>query len=324
VSGVTTTNSTQFSVNFGNMISKSTRRTEAAVIISASRRTDIPGCYPEWLMNRLRAGWCEAVNPVNRSIVTRVSLAPRDVEAIVFWSKNPRPLLPHLDEVERLGLRYFFLLTLNRYPRQIEPAMPPVDDRVRTFRELSDRIGAERCIWRYDPILLSQRMGAPYHLNAFEQIAAPLRGHTRRVIISLVDFYRKTERRLAELERQTGERFCRPPSSSPGFEPLMRGLVEIATRNGMEIQSCAEGPELGAMGIRPGKCIDDDLIRRLFGISVTPRKDPGQRPLCRCVESRDIGAPDTCRHGCVYCYATRVLKADPAAARPHDPLAPAL
>ena len=294
------------------------------MIISASRRTDIPAFYAEWFMNRIRAGWCEVVNPVNRSIVSYVSLAPANVEVIAFWSKNPRPLMPFLDELDALGYRYYFLFTLNDYPREIEPGVPPRDERVQTIRELASRIGPHKVVWRYDPIIVSRRLDLDFHLRTFAALADSLRGATQRTIVSVVDFYQKTRRRLAAIEEATGDAFNRDPFGWSGFEELARTMAEIAQRNGMDVQSCAEDPGLQSMGIRQGKCIDPELIRRVFGIEVSSRKDPSQRAACGCSVSRDIGAPDSCLHGCEYCYATRSLDAARRRYAAHDPSAPAM
>lgn len=256
-------------------------------------------------MERVRAGWCDVPNPVNPRRVSRVSLAPPDVDVIVFWSKNPAPLLPFLNELDARGFRYCFLFTLNDYPRAIEPRVPDVAARIATFRALAARLGADRLAWRYDPIILSRNMPPDWHLAAFERIAAALDGCTPRTIVSIVDFYRRTRRRLAAVSAATGDVFCEDPFAEPRFEEFTRGLTSAAAEHGMAIQSCAEDPRLAALGVTPGKCIDDEFIRRAFGISVPGRKDPHQREQCGCVISRDIGVSDTCRHQCEYCYATR-------------------
>ncbi len=289
------------------------------MIVSASRRTDIPAFYAEWFMNRVRAGFCRVVNPINPRIVSEVSLRPEDVDAIAFWSKNPAPLLPHLDELTSRGLRFFFLFTLNGYPPAVEPFMPPLERRLGVFLELAQLIGPERVVWRYDPIILSDRMNAGHHLTSFDRIADALEGATGRVIVSAVDFYRKTTRRLADVERETGERFCRTPEDDADFPALLSGLRDAAAAHGMDIRSCAESDAFARAGIAPGSCIDGDYIRRTFGIAVTGRTDPGQRPLCRCAISRDIGAPDSCLHGCAYCYSTRSHDAGLRRHDLHDP-----
>lgn len=273
------------------------------MIISASRRTDIPAFHGDWFIQRVRVGYCLVANPFNPRQIFRVSLSRKDVDVFVFWSKNPRPFLKHLDELDTLGYPYYFLYTLNDYPPELEPGVPPIEERLETFKRLAARIGPQRVIWRYDPIILSRCIDSAHHRRAFALIARTLRGSTKRVIVSCLDFYRKTERRIAQLEKDKGDSFCRNMRSAPDFADMIRGLAEIARGEGMAIQSCAEGTFLNEMGIPPGGCIDADLIREVFGIEVARRKDPGQRPDCLCVISRDIGAPDTCGHGCVYCYS---------------------
>lgn len=294
------------------------------MIISASRRTDIPAYYGEWLMNRLRAGYCDVANPFNPKQVSRVSLRPEDVDAVVFWTKHVTPFLSSLDEIDARRFRTMFLYTLNAYPKPLEPGLPTTEQRTDTFRTLASRLGARRVVWRYDPIILSRQITADYHLDTFASLASQLRGSTQRVIISFVDFYRKTARRLSRLEEETGDAFCRETLDHPDLPDLVRGLKDAAAANGMEIQSCCEDPRVAELGIKPGKCIDDEWIRSAFGIDVPSRKDPGQRPGCRCVVSKDIGAPNTCLCGCPYCYAT---SSDDAARRRHarhDPESPML
>ncbi len=253
-------------------------------------------------MNRVRGGYCLVPNPFNTKQISRVSLAREDVDAIVFWTKNPRPFLGALDELDRGGFRYFFQFTLNAYGRELEPRVPPFEQRIATFRELASRLGPARVVWRYDPIVLSSVTTAEFHLEQFERTAALLSGATRRVVISLADFYRKTDRRLGKLEAK-GWRIERSPSVGPELQWLIERMVSAAVGRGMEIFTCAE--DLAPFGICPGACVDAELIRQLWDVSVSQKKDPGQRDLCKCVVSRDIGMADTCLHGCAYCYATR-------------------
>ena len=145
------------------------------MIISASRRTDIPAFYAPWFMNRMRAGYCTVPNPFNRSQVSRISLRPEDVDVIVFWTRNPRPLLPALDELDDRGYRYYFQYTLLDNPRTLDPKSPPVDAAIATFQTLAERIGPARVIWRYDPSVLSSATGADFHLERYARIAAALR-----------------------------------------------------------------------------------------------------------------------------------------------------
>ncbi len=272
------------------------------MVISASRRTDIPKFHAEWFMECVRAGSCSVRNPFDPRRVASVSLRPEDVDVIVFWSKDPEPLIRYLPELDRRGLRYYFLFTVNGYPPSLEPAVPPLATVLKTFERLSGMLSPERVVWRYDPIVLSNVTDPDYHEERFGEIARALRGRTTRVVVSLMDEYRATRRRLAELaSRGTAVRPCTP--SEPGMERLMAAMAAKAAGCGMDIVSCAEEYDLARFGIAHGACIDAEHIRRTFGIRVPSRKDPHQRPECRCIQARDIGEYGTCLHGCVYCYA---------------------
>ncbi|MDD8025141.1 MAG: DUF1848 domain-containing protein [Acidobacteriota bacterium] len=272
------------------------------MIISASRRTDIPACRADWFMDRIRAGFCDVASPFDRSRVSRVSLAPGDVDVIVFWTRDPSPLMGFLDELDRLGYRYYFQYTLLDYPRALEPGAPNPETVISGFRRLADRIGAAKVVWRYDPILIAPALGPDFHRERFERLAAALAGATERVVISLYDEYPFTRARLRRLEA-AGLSPIEPSLEAAGA--LIRFLAAAAEAKGMTMVSCAEKLDLRPFGVRPGRCIDPVLIQKLFGIEVPRRKDPGQRPLCGCAPSRDIGAYDTCGRGCLYCYATR-------------------
>lgn len=293
------------------------------MIISASRRTDIPAFYSRWFMNRIREEYCLVPNPFNAKQVSNVSLHPEDVDALVFWSKNPEPLAEHLGELDALGFVYYFLFTLNDYPESIETGLPTLSHRLSVFKQLSERLGPERVVWRYDPIVISSETTHDYHRRQFELLSGELTGHTQRVIVSLVDYYRRTDRRLSRLE-ESGITFDRDADTRPETHELLRYMSDTARSRGMRIQSCAEpDASLAGAGIPQGGCIDVDIIRRLGG-RVASQKDPGQREDCLCIVSKDIGVNDTCLHGCRYCYATR----DNALARnrhsEHDPESPVL
>lgn len=294
------------------------------MIISASRRTDIPAFYATWFMHRVRAGFCTAPNPFNANQIRYVSLRPEDVDAIVFWTRNPRPLLPALDELDARGYCYYFQFTILDNPRQLDPHTPPVAAAVATFRRLADRIGPERVIWRYDPIVLSSITDARFHQERYAWIAAQLRGYTTRSVISVVDDYRKAARRLQTLATQGVVFPKQPPETLPEFAEVMRTLVAAAQQNDMEIMSCAEEIDLTGYGVQPGKCIDDELLARIFGLQLGLRKDPGQRAACGCVVSCDIGMYDSCLFGCQYCYATSSFARAAANYAAHDPEAPSL
>ena len=288
------------------------------MIVSASRRTDIPAFYAPWLMGRVGAGFCEVVNPYRPSQRTIVSLRPEDVECFVFWTRAPAGLAPRLPELRARGFRWYFLYTLLDYPLAFEPNAPSLERRLELFQMAADATPPGGVVWRYDPIVLSNVTPVAYHLETFARLAARLRGKADRVVVSFLDVYRKTARGLAEMAREGIAVSSETEQAKAGAE-LLPGLAAIAREHGMQIQSCAEGTELARHGVSAGRCVDDELIRRLYGISVSDAKDPGQRGACRCVASKDIGAYDTCLHGCRYCYATESRDRALAAYRRHRP-----
>jgi len=302
------------------------------MIISASRRTDIPAFYADWFIKRIRAGYCLVPNPFRPEHAARVSLTPEDIDVIVFWTRHPRPLFHYLDELDQRGYRYYFQYTLLNNPPEIDPKTPALETALKTFRQLADRIGPEKVIWRYDPLVFSNITDVSFHRQAFQYIAHQLCGHTCRAVISLVDYYRKLNKRLAALaqagihiqplDMQTLQ--TSPPEFIKQFEGLMCSMVQTASENGMDITSCAEEIDLQPYGIRPGKCIDDVLIKKVFGLEVSPQKDPSQRLACGCVASKDIGVYDTCLFGCQYCYATNSFERAGQNYERHDPEAAAM
>ena len=293
------------------------------MIISASRRTDIPAFYSDWLMNRIRVGWCQVPNPFNYNQLSYISLKPEAVDAIIFWSKNPAPMFQYLSELDDRGFRYYFQFTLNDYPSILEPNIPNLNERLQTFRKISDHVSSLRVIWRYDPIIISNQTSQSFHREKFSEIAETLRGSTKRVMISLVDYYQKTDRRLAKLE-EDGFLFDREVAYSQSIFDLLKDLSTIAKNNDMEIFTCAEELDYSNAGIPPGSCIDGELLYRLWSLHGNMKKDPTQRASCLCVSSRDIGINDTCIHGCPYCYSTRNIELARRRYSEHDPRSPVI
>jgi hypothetical protein len=306
------------------------------MIISASRRTDIPAFYPRWLINRLRAGYCTVPNPFNARQVRRVSLKPEDVDVIVFWTRSPSPLFPYLDELDARGYRYYFQYTLLGYPPEIDPHTPSLKSSLDTFRALAERVGPQRVVWRYDPIAFTARTPPEFHRAQYAHIAQALRGYTGRSIISILTVYPKIRARLELMARQGTPLF---PQGAPlfpqgensagwhraeWFAGLMRDLASMASDCEMRIASCAQEFDLASYGILPGKCIDDEYIGEVFGLDVAHTKDPGQRKACGCVLSRDIGMYDSCLFGCRYCYATSSFERARTNHAAHDPKSPSL
>lgn len=271
------------------------------MIISASRRTDIPAFYSKWFMNRVRSGFLLARNPYNANQVRRVSLTPENVDAIVFWTRNPEKIMKNLNELDQLGFRYYFQYTITGYPRTIEAAVPKPYVAIRTFCELSELIGRRKVIWRYDPILLSNQVDLNEHKRLFSKIASLLAGKTDQVVISFADIYSKTRRNL---EKVPGLIYSDLASDAEKLLELSHFMHETASAFDMKINSCAEHVDTSSAGIANGKCIDDRLIKDLFGIQLDSKKDQGQREACGCIKSIDIGMYNTCLHECSYCYAT--------------------
>lgn len=284
--------------------------TPSSQIISASRRTDIPAFYSEWFMNRIRAGYCIVPNPFNAKQISYISLKPQDVLAIVFWTRDPRPLIKHLPELDRRGYKYYFQQTITGYPRSIDPKSPPISASVKTFQELSKLIGREKTIWRYDPILLSGEISFEWHVKQLSFLIERLKACTDRLIISFIDPYRKITTRM---DREIS-----------AYSELIEWIGKMAGKAGIEAQSCAEETDLEKYGIRHGKCIDGNLIAKITGLSAVSRKDPHQRKLCGCVISKDIGVNNTCLFGCKYCYATSNIKTAEKNFKSHDVKSPSL
>ena len=271
------------------------------MIISASRRTDIPAFYSEWFMNRLKAGYLLTRNPFNKNQVKRVSLLSSDIEAIVFWTRNADKLVPKLSELDSMGYAYYFQYTITGYPRPLEKSVPNPLSAIETFKKLSDFLGPNRVLWRYDPILVSSLTDIDEHKRLFEKIAGLLHGRTKRVTISFADFYKKTERNLKAVE---GLEFTDITTVPLALWNLAQFMADVASAHEFEIQTCSERIDLSNCGITHGKCIDDRLLKDEFGIYASGQKDNNQREECGCVKSVDIGDYNTCLHGCSYCYAT--------------------
>ena len=273
------------------------------MILSVSRRTDIPTYYSDWFYNRIKEGFLYVRNPMNPHQVSKITISPELVDCIVFWTKNPEPMLARLEELK--DYQYYFQFTLTGYGRDIERNIPHKKEKmIPVFQQLSKCIGPERVIWRYDPILFTERYTAEYHLKAFEQIATALNGYTKKCVISFVDLYTKNRKALKELGMQPLEMNTSGIQLSGAPLKAFAGkLAAICHANHMEIATCAENIDLSECGIVHNSCIDRELIERLTGCKLKIAKDKNQRPECGCVESIEVGTYDTCLNGCVYCYA---------------------
>ena len=265
------------------------------MIISASRRTDIPAHHSEWILEKIRERHVFVKNPMNPLQIRKVDLEPDNVDSIVFWSKNPKPMLDKLEYFNEYN--YYFQFTLNPYDNDIEKHLPPKNEIIDTFISLSDKIGAHRVIWRYDPVLLNGRYSTAWHMDKFNELANQLSGYTEKVIFSYIDFYKKISARTASLGIMD--------TSMEEKLVLAESFSKSAVENSLFIETCAEGIDLSMYNIGHAKCIDGALIAKITGKDISAGKDKNQRPECGCIKSIDIGEYNSCSNGCIYCYASK-------------------
>ncbi|MDR0602363.1 MAG: DUF1848 domain-containing protein [Treponema sp.] len=276
------------------------------MIVSVSRRCDIPRFQFDWFLERLEAGFADVPNPFNAAQIRRVPLvSAEDAPAFVFWTRDPRNIAAHAGELEGRGCRFYTMVTVTGYPAALESGALPAETAAAAVRLLAEKTGARRVIWRYDPVFVSSITDYDFHRRNFGELSRALAGAVRRVIISLYDEYGGAKRRVAALEKAGA--FSMMPMRAggapvPEVKALIADLASMARGAGMEMQSCAE--DAASLGIGAGACIDGDLMRELWGMEAPPR-DKHQRPLCLCAEAVDIGRYGSCPGGCVYCYARR-------------------
>lgn len=286
------------------------------MILSASRRTDIPSYYSEWFMNRLEEGQVLTRNPMNYHQIRKINLNPEEIECIVFWTKDPLNLMKYLPRIDSLGYHYYFQYTLNPYGKEIERNLRDKKELVKTFQELSGRIGRERMVWRYDPIIINKEHTIQYHVEHFEQLCRELQEYTKVCDFSFCDTYKK-------LRKEVKESMLLPVSGQE-MELLAKEFVAIGRKYAIELRACCEQENLKEAGIRSAACIDGELIERICGHPISAKADRSQRDGCTCIQSVDIGVYNTCRHGCVYCYANHSDKSIMQNCLRHNPKAPML
>ncbi|MBE5905239.1 MAG: DUF1848 domain-containing protein, partial [Lachnospiraceae bacterium] len=261
------------------------------MIINTGQRTDIPAFYAEWFANRLKEGFVCVRNPYNPNQVSRYRLDPAVVDVIGFCTKNPAPMFPYMALLKEYG--QFWYVTITSYGKDIEPNVPDKHRLLADFRKLSDMVGIDAIGWRYDPVFVSERYTEAYHIHAFEQIACALEGYTQTAVISFLDLYPKVRRNFPEAQEVTEEKRLR----------LGKAFVDIATRHGMTLKPCAEGDELAVFGADCGGCMRISDYEKAIGKRLDAPKKKGARAECACYLSCDIGAYNTCKHLCRYCYA---------------------
>ena len=295
---------------------------QAPIIISASRSTDIPAFYSDWFIKRLKEGYVKWKNPFN-GVPLYVTF--NKARLFVFWSKNPKPMLKYLEFLNEKRYNYYFQFTLNDYDKEkLEPRVPNVQSRIETFQQLSERIGKEKVIWRFDPLILTDKIGVDELLRKVENIGNQLKNHTEKLVFSFADIklYNKVQNNLRKNSIPYQE------FNDRTMNEFALGLQSLNNNWNFELATCAEQIPLEKYGIIHNKCVDDDLMIKLFsqdkvlmdflGVKITPadifnatpsitktrdNKDKGQRQFCGCIISKDIGEYNTCPHLCEYCYA---------------------
>lgn len=314
---------------------------QAPIIISASRSTDIPAFYAKWFINRLKAGYVIWYNPFNQQ---PIYVSFKDCKVVVFWTKNPKPLIPYLNELDKRGIHYYFQYTLNDYEKEkFEPNVPSLAGRIATFKELATLIGKDKVIWRFDPIILTNEITPRVLLTRIWHIGNALKGFTNKLVFSFVDVkaYRKVQNNLIKETRSfTKENLNIAEPSQEQIVEIVEGLTKIREAWAKDewkisIATCAEEIDLAKYDIEHNRCVDGELLKQIFSsdtdlvyylnygklpekslfgnelsISLKPisMKDKGQRKICGCMTSKDIGMYNTCSHYCVYCYANTSRK----------------
>lgn len=318
----------------------------APIIISASRSTDIPAFYSEWFMNRLREGYVKWINPFNRK---PQYISFEKARVIVFWTKDAQPIISQLNEIDKMGINYYFTFTLNNYEKEgFEPGVRVLEKRIDTFKELSDKIGKDKVIWRFDPLILTDKISVNDLLNKIYEIGEQISSYTNKLVISFADIssYRKVQSNLKKNNINYKE------FDILTMNEMAKGLCDINKNWGLDIATCSEDIDLTKFNINKNKCIDDDLMIKLFSKdkelmeflcymnnyeisdykeislfdyfeaedntvlekkdernSISMKlKDKSQRECCGCIISKDIGQYDTCNHQCIYCYANSSTK----------------
>ena len=282
------------------------------MIINTGQRTDIPAFYADWFVNRLKAGFVLVRNPYNPRSVTRYRLSPEVVDLIGFCTKNPAPMLPHLDLLRPYG--QYWYVTITPYGKEIEPGVPDKREVLDSFRRLSDIVGPDRMGWRYDPVFISGEYPAERHIRAFEYMAQTLSGYTRTAVISFVDLYEKTKRNFPEVRPVTAEQRLL----------LGKAFVEIAGQYGMTVRPCGEGDELARFGADCSGCMTVAMYEQALGRRLKVPKTAPARKECACYLGGDIGAYNTCGHLCRYCYANYDAATVRKNLAAHDPESPLL
>lgn len=282
------------------------------MILQTGMRTDIPAFYSEWFINRIKEGYVLVRNPYNPSNVTKYRINPDVVDLIAFCTKNPSPMLTHMDILKPYG-QYWFV-TITPYGKEIEPNVPDKRQVIKAFKALSKTVGIDSIGWRYDPIFITEKYSPEFHLKAFEKMAKVLSGYTNTCIISFIDWYKKVIKNFPQARMVNKEERL----------TIGKAFADIGRKYGITIKACAEGEELKPYGVDCNGCLTQSVYETALHSKLNMPKRKGQRAECACFFGNDIGVYDTCRHFCKYCYANTDKAAVIRNIKQHNPNSPFL
>ncbi len=256
------------------------------MIINISGRTDIVAFYSKWFMNRYKEGYIDVRNPFNPKLVSRIFF--EDVDAIMFCTKNPIPIL---DELKNINKPIIFHVTVTPYKNDIEPNVPQKKLIIEAIKRISNIIGIDNLVVRYDPIFLSDKYNLEYHKRAFDRLVTLLDGYVKKIIVSFIDNYKNVKKNINAIGKKEFD--------ESDYKSLGLSFSKSAKSHGMTVQTCFEEKTLIEYGFKKGECLSHEMAFKLTNKTYKSWKARG----CKCVEMVDIGVYNSCKHFCKYCYA---------------------
>lgn len=282
------------------------------MILNTGSRTDIPAYYSDWFYNRIEAGYVLVRNPYYPTQITRYRLSPDVIDVMVFCTKNPQPMLDRLSLLSAFDT--FWFVTITPYGAEIEPLVPPKEQVIASFRQLSAAVGSNRISWRYDPVFITDTYSIACHIEQFHQMAEALSGYTTQCVVSFIDLYEKTKRNFRGIRSVT----------SREQEVLIEAFSQIAKENGLQIHLCCENKSLVRENVDADGCMSKAVFEKALGCRLDVPKKKAARSECSCLLGADIGAYNTCGHGCLYCYANYDKETVAKNRKLHNALSPLL
>lgn len=285
------------------------------MILNTGSRTDIPAYYGKWFYNRVREGYVLVRNPYFPAQVTKYLLRPEVVDVMVFCTKNPEPMMNN-DEFKNLISTFdiFWFVTITPYGKDIEPFVPPKEQAIQSFQTLSALVGKQRISWRYDPVFITDKYSVKEHIKQFRAMAGALADDTSQCVVSFIDLYEKTKKNFRGIRSVTAEE----------QEQLITAFAEIAGKFGMQIHLCCENVRLVQSNVDADGCMSKTVLENALGCKLEVPHKQAARKECDCLLGADIGAYNTCGHGCLYCYANYDMATVAANRMNHNPSSPFL